>query len=86
MKELINKEYFISIHRQVLLFDKKIVDDNTRLKDIIFKNFCLEINEIPIESDYANIKVICYKYYENEKKEFEFELKLDIYGDLILIY
>ena len=42
----------------------------------------MEINETPIESDYANIKVIWYEYYENEKKENEFELKLDTYGDL----
>ena len=80
-KQILDKQLCIPVHRQRLLFyGKEITDDNQIINDIKCDKFSLDFTKTPKESDYVDIEVIdCTR---NADKKENFELKVDLYGDI----
>ena len=82
LKKVINEKFYIPEHRQKLLFDdKEIIDNNIKIRNIEFRYFYLVPNNTPKENDFVNVKLI-YKSF-TFMKDINFELKVDLYGNLI---
>ena len=80
-KQLIADQLFIPKHRVKLLFDDEEKDNNQIINDIECEKFELGINSEPQENDKVDIEVVdCRRQVEQKEN---FELKVDLYGDLL---
>ena len=84
LKQIIYETTYFPIHRQKLLFDdEEILNDNKKIKDIRFKYFSFDYNNTPLDDDFVNIRIKdCRKYNKNNYIG-DFELKIDIFGDIV---
>lgn len=80
-KQLIADQLFIPKHRVKLLFDDEEKDKNQIINDIVCEKFELGINSEPQETDKVDIEVVdCRRQVEQKEN---FEVKVDLYGDLL---
>jgi len=80
-KQLIADQLFIPKHRVKLLFDDEEKDNNQIINDIVCEKFELGINSEPQETDKVDIEVVdCRRQVEQKEN---FEVKVDLYGDLL---
>ena len=80
-KQLIADQLFIPKHRVKLLFDDEEKDNNQIINDIECEKFELGINSEPQETDKVDIEVVdCRRQVEQKEN---FEVKVDLYGDLL---
>ena len=80
-KQLIADQLFIPKHRVKLLFDDEEKDKNQIINDIECEKFELGINSEPQETDKVDIEVVdCRRQVEQKEN---FEVKVDLYGDLL---
>ena len=80
-KQLIADQLFIPKHRVKLLFDDEEKDNNQIINDIECQKFELGINSETQETDKVDIEVVdCRRQVEQKEN---FELKVDLYGDLL---
>ena len=80
-KQLIADQLFIPKHRVKLLFDDEEKDKNQIINDIVCEKFELGINSEPQENDKVDIEVVdCRRQVEQKEN---FEVKVDLYGDLL---
>ena len=80
-KQLIADQLFIPKHRVKLLFDDEEKDNNQIINDIECEKFELGINSEPQENDKVDIEVVdCRRQVEQKEN---FEVKVDLYGDLL---
>ena len=83
LKEIINEQLYIPIHRQRLLFDnEEILNNNKKLINIRFNNFWLDYNT-PLDGDLVNIRIIDCRQYNKNNYVGNFELKIDLFGDIL---
>ena len=80
-KQLIADQLYIPKHRVKLLFDDEEKDKNQIINDIVCEKFELGINSEPQETDKVDIEVVdCRRQVEQKEN---FEVKVDLYGDLL---
>ena len=80
-KQLIADQLYIPKHRVKLLFDDEEKDNNQIINDIECEKFELGINSEPQETDKVDIEVVdCRRQVEQKEN---FEVKVDLYGDLL---
>jgi len=80
-KQLIADQLYIPKHRVKLLFDDEEKDNNQIINDIVCEKFELGINSEPQETDKVDIEVVdCRRQVEQKEN---FEVKVDLYGDLL---
>ena len=80
-KQLIADQLYIPKHRVKLLFDDEEKDNNQIINDIECQKFELGINSETQETDKVDIEVVdCRRQVEQKEN---FELKVDLYGDLL---
>ena len=80
-KQLIADQLFIPKHRVKLLFDDEEKDNNQIINDIECQKFELGINSETQETDKVDIEVVdCRRQVEQKEN---FEVKVDLYGDLL---
>ena len=81
-KQLISDQLHIPKHRIRLLFDDEEIKDNNKIiNDIECEKFELGFTTEPKETDKIDIEVIdCRRYVEQKEN---FEIKVDLYGDLL---
>ena len=80
-KQLIADQLFIPKHRVKLLFDDEEKDNNQIINDIECEKFELGINSETQETDKVDIEVVdCRRQVEQKEN---FEVKVDLYGDLL---
>jgi ubiquitin C len=80
-KQLIADQLYIPKHRVKLLFDDEEKDNNQIINDIVCEKFELGINSEPQENDKVDIEVVdCRRQVEQKEN---FEVKVDLYGDLL---
>ena len=80
-KQLIADQLYIPKHRVKLLFDDEEKDKNQIINDIVCEKFELGINSEPQENDKVDIEVVdCRRQVEQKEN---FEVKVDLYGDLL---
>ena len=80
-KQLIADQLYIPKHRVKLLFDDEEKDNNQIINDIECQKFELGINSETQETDKVDIEVVdCRRQVEQKEN---FEVKVDLYGDLL---
>ena len=84
LKYIVYEQLHIPIYRQSYFYENKVIlDENKKLKDFIYYNLSFRINGITKDEDWVSIEVNDKRLYTQTINPEKFELKIDIYGDIL---
>ena len=84
LKYIVYGQLHIPIYRQSYFYEGKVIlDENKRLKDFLYYNLSFRINGNTKDGDWISIEVKDKRLYTQTINPEKFELKIDIYGDIL---
>ena len=84
LKYIVYGQLHIPIYRQSYFYEGKVIlDENKRLKDFLYYNLSFRINGNTKDGDWISIEVKDKRLYTQTINPEKFELKIDIYGEIL---